>query len=323
MADVSKLAKFSWGVLFYNVLVIVFGAFVRATGSGAGCGSHWPMCNGVLVPRAPAIETIIEFTHRIMSAVTILLIIALVMWVWRKYPKGSLQRWMSGTVVLFIVVESLLGASLVLFNLVLQNASVIRAVSMIIHLINTFILLASLTLNAWFVTFGAPLGVEKGRSVRWIVALGAVGLIVLGASGGMAALGDTLFPSSSLLEGFQQDFDVAANYLVRLRIFHPLIAILTGGFAAGIGLWLRKRTPGLAMNRITSTLVGLIVFQWVLGAINVVLLAPVWIQLLHLFLTSTIWILYLLAGVLGLVSSNFAGSVVEQHIHEQIHQPAP
>ncbi len=47
-------SRYAWGVLLWNVLVALWGAYVRATGSGAGCGSHWPTCNGEILPRAPA-----------------------------------------------------------------------------------------------------------------------------------------------------------------------------------------------------------------------------------------------------------------------------
>ena len=184
----AKLARYAWGVLVYNVFVIVFGAFVRATGSGAGCGSHWPTCNGTMTPRGPAIETIIEFTHRMSSGLTLVLILGLLVWTWRAYPKGSWLRWTSGAVFFFIILESLLGAGLVLFNLVQENASLIRAFSMMIHLVNTFMLLASITLTAWFSTFGEPAEVEKNKIIRWLVVGGAIGLLVLGASGSIAPI---------------------------------------------------------------------------------------------------------------------------------------
>src|SRR5512146_1869905 len=99
--SLSRFAKFSWGVLGYNVFVILFGAYVRATGSGAGCGAHWPLCNGVVIPHPQRIETIIEFTHRLTSGLTLVLVAALVIWAWRKYPKGSLLRWSSGAAIFF------------------------------------------------------------------------------------------------------------------------------------------------------------------------------------------------------------------------------
>lgn len=163
---ISKLAKYAWGVLVYNLFVIVFGAFVRATGSGAGCGSHWPLCNGVMIPRAPAIETVIEFSHRLSSGVTLVLIAILIVQVWRTYPKGSALRKSSGFIGLFVIIKSLLGAGLVLFELVQHDASLARAISMMAHLLNTFLLLASLMVTAWWLTKGAPVTWGKDGKTR-------------------------------------------------------------------------------------------------------------------------------------------------------------
>lgn len=313
MSRLTKLAKFAWIVLGYNIFVIVFGAFVRATGSGAGCGSHWPTCNGnQIIPEIVAVQTLIEFTHRITSALTVVLIIALIVWTWRVYPRKSVLRWTSGAMGLFIVAESLLGAGLVLFNLVDQNGSVLRAFSMMAHLINTFILLASITLTAWWSSIGEPTGFRADLKFHWMFGVGLAAMLLLGASGSIAALGDTLFPSRSLLQGLEADFAAASNYLIRLRIFHPGIAILTGAFAGIFAYRLNVKYPTEELRIASRILIGLIVFQLILGAVNVVLLAPVWIQLIHLLVTCLIWIFYLLAGVLGLVSGHFAPGVVKE-----------
>ena len=235
----SKLAKFAWGVLVYNLLVIVFGAFVRATGSGAGCGSHWPSCNGDIIPRAPELETVIEFSHRVSSGITLVLIAFLIVWVWRSYPKGNPLRKSSGLIGIFIITESLLGAGLVLFELVQHNASLARAISMMAHLLNTFLLLASLVVTAWWLSTGVPDNWKRDDKARILSVFGVLGMFVLAASGALTALGDTLFPAGSLAEGLRQDIDPAAHFLLRLRIFHPIIAVVVGSYVAGFGIWMR------------------------------------------------------------------------------------
>ena len=147
---ISSFAKYSWFVLGYNLLVILWGAYVRATGSCAGCGSHWPLCNGEVIPRAPRIETIIELTHRLSSGLSLILVVILFIWAWRSYPRGSLVRKGSGLVMVFILTESLIGAGLVLFEWVGQDTSTSRAVAISIHLINTYLLIGALTLTAWW-----------------------------------------------------------------------------------------------------------------------------------------------------------------------------
>ena len=237
----TRFAIYAWIVLVYNLFVIVYGAFVRATGSGAGCGAHWPLCNGAIIPFAPALATVIEFIHRASSGITLAMIAILVIWAWKIYPKGSLLRWTSGLSAFFIITEALLGAGLVLFNLVEDNASLTRAFSMMLHLVNTFLLLASITLTAFWATIGSPKKIISSRPIRWVITCGAIGLLFLGASGSLAALGDTLFPSSSLAEGFQQDFSGTANVLLRLRVFHPVIAILMGSYLVAFAAWVRVK----------------------------------------------------------------------------------
>ena len=322
MAAWSRLAKFSWFVVFYNVGVIVFGAFVRASGSGAGCGAHWPLCNGVVVPQAPALATIIEFTHRITSGITILLLAGLVIWVWRSYPRGNVLRVASGATAFFIFTELLIGAGLVLFQLVAYEASITRAISMAAHLVNTFFLLASLVVTAWWVTFGVPQTVKKVLWLRVFGCIGLVGMVLLGISGSVTALGDTLFPASSLAEGLQQDASPSAHLFIRLRVLHPFLAVLVGSYVAGYGLWLRGKIKNPALNLLSGSLAGLVGLQLFLGALNVILLAPVWLQLVHLGVTTLIWLHYVLVFVFGWVAPDLTVSVGKDKIHNRVNQSA-
>src|SRR5260370_34132353 len=101
-ASISKigrvsLARFARFVAAYNITVIVWGAYVRATGSGAGCGSHWPLCNSDFLPTTPQTQTVIEFTHRVTSGVSLGLVALLLIWCWRRTTKGDWPRWSSAT----------------------------------------------------------------------------------------------------------------------------------------------------------------------------------------------------------------------------------
>jgi len=280
-------ARFSLGVLIYNLLVILWGAYVRATGSGAGCGAHWPLCNGQVVPRSPQVETLIEFSHRITSGLVLLLAIVLFVLARRLFRRGSLLRWASGWVLLFTITEALVGAGLVLFGLVADNASPERAVSMIVHLLNTFLLLAGLCATSWWAWIGEPEYLRWRPGALWLI-LGLCALAALGASGAVTALGDTLFPSGSLTEGLQQDFSPAAHFLLRLRVFHPMLAIAVGFYIVLVAWKLR---PGSGVERyVAPFLTAIFVLQLGLGALNVILLAPVWMQLVHLLVADLIWI---------------------------------
>lgn len=224
-SDQKAFSKFAWGFLGYNLLVIMWGAFVRATGSGAGCGSHWPLCNGEIIPRAPEVETLIELTHRLTSGLILPLFIILAIGGFRLFGKGSPVRRALFFVGLFTLTEALVGAGLVKFELVGDNDSAERAIVMMFHLINTFLLVGAITLTAWWAQMGPPEKIRWPGGVGLFFVVAFAGMMILGASGAVTALGDTLYPSTSLIEGVRQDFDPTAHFLIRLRIFHPPIAI--------------------------------------------------------------------------------------------------
>ena len=286
----TRLARFAWAVLFYNVLVVLWGAYVRATGSGAGCGSHWPLCNGDVLPHAAGSATIIEFSHRLTSGLALLAVVALAIWAWRSTNRGHPGRAGAAWSVVFILTEAAVGAGLVLFELVADNASAARALFMAIHLVNTFILLGCLTLTAHWLDGGLPFHptMRQGRTAMF--AAGAVGLLLVGASGAVAALGDTLYPSASLQEALRADLSPASHLLIRLRLLHPTIAVVVGllVFTMTTRLSLSEHVPrGLLARRL---LLLAIPIQLAAGALNVLLLAPVWMQILHLLLSDSIWI---------------------------------
>src|SRR6476659_5638930 len=188
--------RFAWGVLAYNVLVVLWGAYVRASGSGAGCGSHWPLCNGEVVPLAPKIETVIEFVHRVTSGLAVMSAAALWLWSFRVFPRGHRGRKAAALSIVFLMMEALLGAGLVLFRYVAQDASAGRALYLSAHLINTQLLLGMLTATAWLAGQGGEVrrsGAAR-RAVLWVT-------LATGVTGALAALGDTLYPSASMAAG--------------------------------------------------------------------------------------------------------------------------
>jgi len=305
----SRFANYAWGVLAYNLFVILWGAFVRATGSGAGCGSHWPLCNGQVVPRAPQVETLIEFFHRLTSGLAFLLVVVLLIWAYRAYPNKHRVRWTASFSMLFMITEALVGAGLVLFGLVADNASMTRAFSMAIHLLNTFLLLACLTLTAWWASGGEPVRLKRQGMRVVLLGVGLVALLVLGVSGAVTALGDTLFPSGSLAEGLRQDFSPTAHFLIRLRVFHPAIAVSVALYLILVVIWLYSLPRSAATKRFSLGLIILLIIQLGAGVINITLLAPVWMQLVHLLLADLIWIVLVL-----LTASVLARSVGETEI---------
>jgi len=294
-----RFSRYSWGVLAYTVLVIAWGAFVRASGSGAGCGEHWPLCNGVVVPRSPGLETIVELSHRLTSGLTLIAVAIMVIWAFRKFPKGHALRQGSVLTGIFLVLEAAVGAGLVLAALVKDNASILRAVVISAHLLNTFLLVGSMTYVAWYAT--------RGRSSRfrvtirgWQVPTVLVGLVlfmIVGSSGAIVALGDTLFPTATLTEGLAQDFSPTAHFLIRLRIVHPILAMLTSAYWLVVSTLLRNLSPNKTVVRLSTMAAGAVVFQVLLGCVNLVLLAPTWIQLAHLIVADLTWVILMILSL--------------------------
>lgn len=290
-----RLARFAWTVLAYNIAVITWGAYVRASGSGAGCGSHWPLCNGVVVPPSPSIETVIEYSHRLTSGLALISVVVLLVWIRRACAPGHPARLGGALSLFFMLTEAAVGAGLVLFQLVAENASIARALFMAVHLLNTFILLGCITLTAWWLSGGSPLSFRGHASTTTVVMAGCVALLIVSTSGAVAALGDTLFPSASLAEALQADLSATSHLLIRLRMFHPVLAI-----AAAIGLLAAAprlaRHRGAQARRLSLIICSLTALQIVLGFVNVVLLAPVWLQLVHLVVADAIWVSFVLLG---------------------------
>jgi heme A synthase len=289
----SAFARYAWGVLVYNLVVILWGAFVRATGSGAGCGSHWPLCDGQVVPRAPSLEMMIEFSHRITSGLALLAAVGLVVWAWRAYLRGHRVRRGAAVSLLFLILEALIGAGLVLFEYVAANDSIARAYWMAGHLLNTFLLLGALTLTAWWATGGLPLRVRGQGALGWVLSAALVSVALLGANGGITALGDTLL----LTAGISPEESAVVATLRDLRILHPLLAFVVGAIVAGAVWAVNRWRPSPGVQRFGRIVLVLYGGQLLLGALNVALKAPVWIQLSHLLLADLIWItLVLLAA---------------------------
>ena len=295
----SRLAKFAWTVLAYNVGVIVWGAYVRATGSGAGCGSHWPLCNGVALPRGASVTTLIEFSHRASSGVALLGVVALLVWTWRARPSGDPARIGAVLSVVFMLSEAALGAALVLFGLVGSDASAVRAGVVGAHLLNTFVLLATMALTAWWLSGGDPLRVAGRATALAGVLIGSAALLLVSTSGAVTALGDTLFPSASLSAGFREDLSTTAHFLIRLRVIHPLLAAATA-LALIVGAPRLARGRGPTAERLGHLVALLAGLQVAAGLLNVVLLAPVWMQLAHLALADAVWIAFVLLGAAAL-----------------------
>ena len=284
------LRRFAWGVLVYFVAVILWGTLVRATGSGAGCGNHWPLCNGTMMQHSPHLDTIIEFTHRLTSGLSFFSVVALLWWTMAGTIRGHLARTFAGASVAFTVVEALLGALLVKLGLTAQSMSPLRPWYLALHLANTLLLLAALALTAHML--GRRSGISW-RSIRIVAPIvGTIGLLVfliVGVTGSLAALGDTLFPADSLRSALSQDFSSSSTWLIRWRWTHPSVAFLASVFLIWLLVRAAQRTGHWDNRGLSAMVLILLAVQYVLGLLDVVWLAPTWLQVIHLLGADLLW----------------------------------
>lgn len=284
------------GALLYSFAVIVFGAWVRVTGSGAGCGQHWPTCHGEAIPREPTIATIIEFTHRTTSGLCLVAVFVLLYLALRWFPQGHLARKWAGWSVFFMITEALVGAGLVIFGLVEDNDSVARAASMTLHLVNTSVLTGSMVCTAYWGGIRDPKVEPLSPALLWGFGVGAALLLATSMTGAVTALGDTLYPvdatAGPMLDRLQLRGHDAAHFLIRLRILHPMLAVVAGMYAATISAGFAIRSTNLVTKRWGHLAASIVVLQVTLGFVNIALSAPGWMQLTHLGVATALWCAY-------------------------------
>lgn len=284
------LRRFAWTVLVYFIAVILWGSLVRATGSGAGCGDHWPLCNGTLMQHSPRVDTVIEFTHRITSGISFFSAVGLLVWVYIGTVHEHLARAAAVASVAFTLIEAILGALLVKLGLTAQSQSPFRAPYLALHLTNTLLLLAALTLTAHLL--GREHGYRRGDVILVApirASIGVVVLLIVGVTGSLAALGDTLFPAQSLASALTRDFAAGSNWLVRWRWTHPTVAFLASVFLIWLLVRAARRSAFWDNRSLSALVLVLLAAQYILGVLDVVLLAPVWMQIAHLLGADALW----------------------------------
>jgi heme a synthase len=317
----KAFARFAWTVLAYNVAVILWGAYVRASFSGDGCGAHWPTCGGQFLPTQMAAPKLIEFTHRMMTTLDSLATIALCVWAFRVFPKKHVVRRYSVLALIFLLVEALLGAGLVLFRYVAHDLSAGRAWYLSLHLTNTMLMMGAYTITAWL-AYREQSEIKFSRMpLRLRIAV--LTTFVVSITGAIAALGDTLFPATSLANGVAQDFASGTSALLRLRLLHPAVAILSAIYL----LWsafgaMQDRDERDPLRTAGARVAVMVIVQVLAGFANIYLLAPVWMQMIHLLIGDVVWIAVVLlvceevrAGAQPMLNEATLNSVVNQHAH--------
>jgi heme A synthase len=311
--------KYAWFVLGWNLLVILWGVFLRASKSGDGCGQHWLTCQGEVIPSAPQLKTIIEFSHRVTSSMAGILIIILAVWAFRRWQTSRSEdsrftlKLAAGS-LLFVILEGLLGAGLVLTGNTAENLTPERPLWMAGHLVNTFILLAFLTLTAWHAGSKPRLRLPPSGVFSGLLALGAAAVLIVGITGSIAALSSLIFPPGTIAEGLAADFSPTSHLLLRLRFLHPITAILTTVFLIFLTGWLAKEGgKDKRVVRWTNVIALLVLAQLAVGAATLLTHSPIVMQLIHLSFADAIWICYVLfaANFMSLAFSPIHNSIAD------------
>ena len=300
-----KPPHLAWTTLSINTIVILQGALVRATGSGAGCGRDWPRCQGEILPLDHGLATWMEFSHRALSG------LALIMGIWlllkairhRHDLPGFLPFAIASAV--FLLFEALIGAGTVLTGLTGDNVSVARGLLVAFHLLNSMLLVGALALTTVHAYPGRTWPpVWTGQTgLKALIGVSLLGMMILMFSGGIAAMGNTMFPPESLQEGLTDDFSPQAHPLIRLRLLHPFLAI-----GVGVWLWISHALtgwlkPAPQARRFRNLLLAVYAVQLLVGTVNLAMLGPIPLQLLHLALAVAAFALWSVVGWMTLNSS--------------------
>ncbi|MAJ18041.1 MAG: COX15/CtaA family protein [Candidatus Actinomarina sp.] len=283
-----KLSSLATAGLTTSILSILAGAIVRATGSGDGCGASWPTCNGRVIPSLETSSEIIEFSHRSISGV--LLIVTLLLFVKSKDPDTPLlHKKIINYLTFFVLLEAAIGAVIVIYEWVGLNSSLPRIIAVPLHLVNTFALLGFYTLIFYLLRESEN---KLSNFFDKRIKIAFVLFFLTGATGSITALADVLFPSASFVEGFIEDFDSTSEVLTRLRILHPFVSTILSIFLFSESNRFKKE---FAID--TSTIKVLVIVGVILGVLNVVSNIILPLSILHLLLADLLWITYVYKAV--------------------------
>lgn len=290
----ARARRWCLGFFFFNCAVILFGAVVRITGSGAGCGQHWPTCHGEVLHLPKSVETIIELTHRATSGLDLLLCILVLVLTFRVFEKGHWARKGAALSLLWMITEALVGARLVISELVGMNDTMPRALVMMIHLLNTSLLTSAILVALYSARPQSPRFSQwrSAKSLRVWTAIACV--LFISATGAVTALGDTVYPVAeegvNLSQRWLEVQSSQEHFLKRVRMIHPIFAIGVSGLVAWLLVQTLDRIPTNAFARpwIKRSL-AVMALQVALGVINIVLSAPGWMQVVHLAAALALW----------------------------------
>jgi protoheme IX farnesyltransferase len=280
-------ATFAWITLIYNFLVVGYGVFLRAAGLGDGCGSNWPLCTGEKNPVKGQFATFVELSHRLSTTLVGLLAIIMVVWAIRHFEKGHPVKKFAGLFLGLTIFEGLIGAYLVKRGLVTDKDTVERAFVMGIHVLSTFVMLGSIACAALSASGIRPIRLKGQGVAGWLLGFGFVGMALLGVSGAISAFGNQVRPDAG---GLQERLAPAAFWASKLAVAHPIGSATVGLYLVlMLGLIQHLRPDQFVKN--AARLVGIsLAVQFVVGLANILLNAPIPLQMIHLVLADMNWV---------------------------------
>ncbi len=312
----DRFPVFAWIVLGFTILVIISGDIVQATESGAGCGETWPRCDGSLIPTISDLQTGVEFTHRMVTAILGFGYIAVVIGAWRRrgwsdesgalatvgrlltpagftdaYRRSSALWRVTVWAVVFFVIEVILGAMLVVFGWVESDASIGRVIVDSVHLVNTFAMVLTLTLVVFHASGGGALRLDRSRFSHQLLLAGAGIITLIGITGAINSLADALYFSEDVIV----EETPIASILVTIRGIHPVVAI-GGGIAVFLIVRYLATGQGAGVRPYALAIQGIVWAQFIIGFLNIALLTPLESQVLHLLTAHVMWVLFVLFG---------------------------
>ena len=264
----------------YSIAVIVWGAWVRISKSGDGCGTSWPLCNNTIVPDLQDTNAMIELTHRVSTGLYGIFVVLLIIWTFKLFPKKHILRKVALFILSLTILEALIGAKLVLLGLVGDNTGWSRILVMSIHQVTSILLTGSIA-RAYYLT-----ALDK-INFSWLVEIGKIIMLLIVATGGVAALSNTVFPSSSIMDGLMSDLDPTSHILLKLRVIHPILALSLTLAMMIILIKLHKYNPKYAKELALCFSIAIVV-----GIITLITLSPIYMKLIHLVIAHFVWAMF-------------------------------
>lgn len=319
----NRLTSYSLAVLLlvgYSILAILYGAYVRASFSGDGCGTNWPNCGQANFLPSGSLKSFIEFSHRVSAQLILPLTVGLYWFTRAKKPEyKETQRWLLWA-TFFTLVEGAVGAGLIKFGLTAYKDTVHRTFAMSLHLVTTFALLASLAFAALSSVYKERVEFKGQGAVLSIFSFGAFWTVILGISGAISALGTMLRVHDQVLE---QALRPTADYLDRLRVAHPFVAVaalVSIVVCAGLVSAIR---PYPMVRKASRVLLGLFAVQMACGLLNIWIKAPVWMQVIHLLLADLIWMALVSVGYFALTAEKASLPEKQEEEAPELPKPSP